>query len=173
MIIAFFPCIRFEDQVKLWFRGDSYGDDRLSITDLLARDLRLMDELHELYDLVTMLVLVCVNKGLRLIIENPYTPAHFLKTHWALKPALIDMDRSRHGDYFKKPTQYFFVNCNPTHNLRPFIEYPTTSFIVEKANKAFNGIPLKTARSMISPTYASFFIENYLYDILKEKEEIC
>lgn len=34
-----------------------------------------------------------------------------------LKADYIIMDRSKYGDYFKKPTQFWFLNCEPRNGL--------------------------------------------------------
>lgn len=52
-------------------------------------------------------------KGVRCVIENPYSTAHYLTRYCPLKADYIIMDRSKYGDYFKKPTQFWFLNCEP------------------------------------------------------------
>ena len=32
-----------------------------------------------------------------------------------MKPSVIDKDRTKRGDYFKKPTAYWFTGCEPTY----------------------------------------------------------
>lgn len=167
LVIAFFPCIRFEDQILLSFRGDQWQDKNLSTEFKLERDLRLMDELRDLYHLVTKLDLVCIRKNLKLILENPYSAQHFLRNYWALKPTIIDKNRAAHGDYFKKPTQYFFVNCEPKNELKPFIEYPKAKHSIEFITSKSLDLDRQVARSMIHPDYARWFIEHYLIDILE------
>lgn len=126
-------------------------------------DLKLHGELHSLYCFVTKLVLVCIQKNIRLIIENPYNFQHYLVNYWAMKPAIIDKDRTKNGDYYKKPTQYFFVNCEPEQNFifEP-LEWSKTR-VVEKI-KVEDGMNTKIIRSMIHPQYARRFIEMYLID---------
>lgn len=34
-----------------------------------------------------------------------------------MKSDYVIMDRSKYGDYFKKPTQFWFINCEPRNNL--------------------------------------------------------
>lgn len=69
-----------------------------------------------LYEKLCKLCIVAIRKGLRMVIENPYTQPHYLTTYWSLKPQVIDKDRTKDGDYYKKPTQYFFINCDPKFN---------------------------------------------------------
>ena len=79
--------------------------------------MKLHDELHELYELLCMMCVIVIRKGLKMIIENPYTPPHYLTTYWCMKPSLIDKNRRDDGDYYKKPTQYWFINYKVQQNL--------------------------------------------------------
>jgi len=103
--------------------------------------------------------------------ENPYSDGHFLKTYWCIKPAIIDHDRRDNGDYFKKPTQYWFLNCTPEQNVI-FEALPMNIIegnIMHLCKSAFehtNAKDRKTMRSMIHPDYANRFIRTYL---LKEE----
>ena len=103
-----------------------------------------------------------------MVIENPYTPPHYLTTYWCIKPKIIDKDRTADGDYYKKPTQYWFINFEPYQTVvfEP-IEYVETRTINHECNK--DGLSRKTRRSMIHPQYASRFIRKYLikYDQFK------
>lgn len=47
--------------------------------------------------------------------ENPWAMQTFLKSNFVAPPTIIDNDRSLLGDYFKKPTAYWFFNCEPTY----------------------------------------------------------
>ena len=75
----------------------------------------------------------------------------------------IDPDRREMGDYFKKPTQYFFINREPSNN-----------FIFEavdvKEKKIVHLTPDKVERSMISPDYANRFIREYILPPSKEED---
>ena len=42
-----------------------------------------------------------------MVLENPYTQQHYLVRYFPIKPKIIDKDRTKDGDYYKKPTQYF------------------------------------------------------------------
>lgn len=160
-ILAFFPCIRFEAQITMNFRGEQYGSHKWSMERKLEYDLQLHEELHELYTLITKFALVCLRKGLRCIIENPYATQHYLTRYWALKPALIDKDRSETGDYFEKPTQYFFINREPSNN------FVFEGVDIKKKRKI---VDLTTVdRSMISPDYANRFIREFV--LTKEEFE--
>ena len=108
--MAFFPCTRFEAQILLWYRGEAIQQKNWTLEKKLENNLSLHSELSKNYELITKLVIVCLRKGLRLIIENPYSEQHYLSRYWCIKPKYIDYDRTKKGDYFKKPTQYWFIN---------------------------------------------------------------
>lgn len=117
IIFAFFPCTRFEDQILMHFRGDSFQQKNSTDIDKLEKDLKLHKELHYLYSLITKLAIICLKRKIPLIIENPYSSQHYLNKYWCLQPKIIDKDRSYNGDYLKKPTQYWFIGCEPKDNF--------------------------------------------------------
>ena len=163
-IIAFFPCVRFEAQIIMNFRGDAFGVKDWSIQKKMEYDLKLHEELHHLYCLISKLVIVCDKKNIPLIIENPYSTQHYLTRYWAIKPKLIDMDRRDMGDYYEKPTQYWFINCEPKNN-----------FIFEGVNlKPTKRIADQNTveRSMISPDYANRFIREFILDEVVERDDL-
>lgn len=163
MILAFFPCTRFESRVPLWFRGEAQQQKNWTIFQKLDYSMNLHDELHEFYLLISKLVYVAKKKGLRMVIENPYMQPHYLTTYWCLRPTLIDKDRTQNGDYYQKPTQYWFINCEPYYNLvfEP-LDYVERQVIAKVKKK--DGLSVKTQRSMIHPQYANRFIRQYLIE---------
>ena len=163
LILAFFPCTRFESRVPLWFRGEAQQQKNWTIFQKLDYSMNLHDELHEFYLLISKLVYVAKKKGLRMVIENPYMQPHYLTTYWCLRPTLIDKDRTQNGDYYQKPTQYWFINCEPYYNLvfEP-LDYVERQVIAKVKKK--DGLSVKTQRSMIHPQYANRFIRQYLIE---------
>lgn len=156
LIVAFFPCTRFEDQILLSFRGNSSGFKIWSETQKLEYNLRLHRELSLFYEMVTKLAIVCLRRGLKLIIENPYSSQHYLVRYWSLPSTFVDYDRTLRGDKFKKPTQYWFINCKPSYNV---IFEPQ---IIHKEYKTILSCSNKVERSMITPEYANRFIREFL-----------
>ena len=163
LILAFFPCTRFESRIPLWFRGEAQQQKNWTIFQKLDYSMNLHDELHEFYLLISKLVYVAKKKGLRMVIENPYMQPHYLTTYWCLRPTLIDKDRTQNGDYYQKPTQYWFINCEPYYNLvfEP-LDYVERQVIAKVKKK--DGLSVKTQRSMIHPQYANRFIRQYLIE---------
>ena len=117
LIIAFFPCIRFEDQIQMHFRGTAFQMKNWSDIQKLEKDIELHRELSQLYELISKLAIVCLKRDLKLIIENPYGTYHYLVKYWAIPAKVIDKDRTLRGDFYEKPTQYWFINCEPKQNM--------------------------------------------------------
>lgn len=139
--------------------------------------LNLQAELTEMYELVNKMFIICIDKGLKLIMENPYSEEHYLRRYWCYPPSIIDKDRRERGDYFKKPTQYWFLNCEPSNNLileaqnYNAIECADAIRSMSKKDYEKTGAKnVKTARSMIHPQYANRFIREYLIDYEQEYE---
>jgi len=163
LILAFFPCTRFESRIPLWFRGEAQQQKNWTDEEKLEYAMNLHGELHHFYLLITKMVMIAKRKGLKLIIENPYMQPHYLTTYWCIKPTIIDKDRTENGDYYKKPTQYWFINCSPKNNIIfEALDYVETK-VISRVKKE-NGVSVKTQRSMIHPQYANRFIRQYLID---------
>lgn len=160
-VLAFFPCTRFEDQIQLHFRGDANQLKNLSEKDKLKIALDLHNELHHYYELVTKLTLIALDKGFPMMIENPASGGHYLNRYWPLKPKLIDKDRTLNGDYFQKPTQFWFINTDPANNVifEPIKYVKTQTVQYAKIDGAKNRTE---SRSMIHPQYANRFIRQYI-----------
>ena len=163
VIMAFFPCTRFESRVPLSFRGESPQQKNWSDEKKLEYSMNLHDQLHKFYILISKMVLVAKRKGLKMVIENPYTQPHYLTTYWCLKPSLIDKDRTNNGDYYKKPTQFWFINFEPKQNVvfepLDYVEQMVISKVKVKDN-----LSVQTQRSMSHPQYASRFIRQFVLD---------
>ena len=169
LIFAFFPCIRFENQIMLFFRGQAYQQKDWSLEKKIEFDMNLLDEVNDMYKRVNNLFLICIRRNLKLVMENPYSEEHFLRRYWCYLPEIIDRDRRENGDYFAKPTQYWFLNCKPKNNL-VFEPITYNHLGVGDAIRLMNKEDYektgaknkKVARSMIHPDYANRFIRQYL-----------
>lgn len=154
LLLAFFPCTHFSDQAQLKSRGDSFQlkdatlDAKLSISSTEAKNREYF------FDILCTLVRVCIYRNLRLVIENPYGKCNFLRQYFPVKPSIIIKDRSHFGDFYKKPTQFFFINCRPNLNLELVCD-PAGDLRRVEDEKGFS-------RSEISPRFAEIFIENWI-----------
>ena len=145
------------------FRGEAYQQKSWTVEKKLKYSMTLQNELTELYLLLSKMVLICLRKGLQMIIENPYTAPHYLTMYWCIKPDVIDKDRTQNGNYYKKPTQYWFINCKPKYNIifEP-LDYVETKIIENvTGNEQYTR---KTERSLMHPQYANRFIRQYILE---------
>lgn len=137
------------------FQGTQSQLKNKSDKEKLVYNIKLHNELHDLYLLISKMVIVCIDKKIPLIIENPYSKEHYLTRYWSLRPNIIDNDRTQRGDSFTKPTQYWFVNRKPSEN---FIFEP----IVLNRKKHIHLTSNRVERSLISKDYAKRFIREFI-----------
>lgn len=156
LIFAFFPCTYFAEVNQMLFCGTSNHYLHLSTVDMLDKIIERSKERQQYYLILLYLCRICVARNIPLIVENPYSCNHYLFNNFPFKPSIVDRDRSKHGDSFQKPTQYFFINCEPSTDLTT--EQPCKD--VKKVNQ-LTGLKdgkANKARSEISPDYARNFI---------------
>ncbi|MBO5927828.1 MAG: hypothetical protein J6Q32_03145 [Clostridia bacterium] len=156
LIFAFFPCIRFTRRMIFNFTRSGAGHKKFSDIEKLEQNIRYFNEMNFYYSLISKLVIVCLRNNIKIIIENPYHQDHILSQFWHIKPKVIDMDRTKRGDDFKKPTQYWFINCEPKNN---FI-MEAYSCVGEK--KTIEHTHNKVERSLINKNYANRFIKEFI-----------
>ena len=166
LVIAFFPCTRFEAYNPANFQGKNAGMKEWSEEQKLQYSMGLHEELHEMYMKISKLFCLALRRGWRMIVENPYTQPHYLTMYFPVQPKLIDTDRSERGDYFKKPTQYWFVNCTPRQNfvLEPVVYNPVGTKDKPPKMENCDGKHYQTKRSMMSKQYARRFILERIID---------
>ena len=155
LVIAFFPCTYFSDQSQLLSRGDNDGQKKWNEKQKLEYSMEQMRERSKFYTLLCSLCLIAIKKGFKLIIENPYGKVNFLKQFFPLKPGVIVFDRRKMGDFYRKPTQFFFINCIPEFNL-----WGECVAIIGKRNAIEDNHGF--SRSVISEKFAENFIKNYI-----------
>lgn len=160
IIMAFFPCTRFQECNYLLYRGELNQMKTSTIERKLEYAMETHAEMDKHYSLITKMALVAMKKGLRMIIENPYTQPHYLTEFWALKPKIIDKDRRENGDRFKKPTQFWFIGFEPKQNLI----FEPIDYVETKVVERIKGADRQRQRSEIHPQYASRFIRQYILD---------
>lgn len=155
MIIAFFPCVRFEDQIIMNLRGNHFAGKRWDDKKRIEYSMKLHSDLAHMYQLISKLAIVCIKKKIALVIENPYSSQHYPTRYWPLKPAIIDYDRRRDEDWYKKPTQYWFINYKPKNNIL----FEPIEFVEERKIETTRN---QVQRSMIHPQYANRFLRQYI-----------
>ena len=63
LIFAFFPCIRFENQIMLFFRGQANQQRNYTDEQKMIYDMQLIDELTHFYKLVNKMFIVAIRGG--------------------------------------------------------------------------------------------------------------
>lgn len=97
-----------------------------------------------------------------MIVENPHSSQHYLQLNqnFITKPTVVDKNRLTRGDYFKKPTAYCFVNCEPTYGCT--VQRDKKQKIIKDCKQGIKAGICSEERSMISPDYARNFICDFL-----------
>jgi hypothetical protein len=103
-----------------------------------------------------------------MIIENPAVkPSYLMDTQNFLKPTFIDKNRMLRGDYFIKPTAYWFFNFTPTYGFS--LQNDKEQKIINNCKSAPRAGLCSEERSMISPDYA----RNFICDFILGKQQDC
>lgn len=160
LIIAFFPCIYFNEHNEMYFCGTSYNLRSLSPSDKIRAIIERSDKRQVYYKKVLQLIAICEERQLKLVIENPYNAHHYWRFNFPNYPKVIDMNRTLRGDYFKKPTQFIFVGFEPG-NGQSMTKIHKMQYIEDCPSSPVSGMCSKE-RSMISPEYAHNFICDFI-----------
>lgn len=116
LIIAFFPCIYFCEASQNLFRLSNKNYQNLNTLQKIEKILERSGKRAKFFDLFIQFVGVCFKRNLRIVIENPASSLQFLSA-FLKSPSIVDKNRSLRGDYYRKPTAYWFFNCEPTHGF--------------------------------------------------------
>ena len=165
LIMAFFPCIFFGQQNTTFFDGTNTTLKKYPKKEKMDIIIERNKQRSRFYEVALKLFATADMRGIRMIVENPYSTVHFLYNNFPYKPNLIDNDRQRRGDYFRKPTQYWFINCEHTYGRS--YQKPTITRTVNSLS-GHQGSLCDEDRSLISPDYARNFICDFI--IGKEQE---
>lgn len=165
LILAFFPCIYFE-ALQMTYYTDSCNNNRKKGKERFDVIIDRIEKRNRFYVLLYKLIGVCEIKQIRMILENPATQPHYLLLvqNFYKKPTFIDKDRTLRGDWFKKPTAWWFFNCEPTNGKS--IQINNNKKIVHKCKQGKDGL-CSEERSLISPDYA----RNFICDFIIGKEQ--
>ena len=160
LIVAFFPCIYFNEHNEMYFCGTSYNLRALSPTAKVRAIIDRSDKRQYYYKKVLQLIAICEEMQLKLVIENPYNAHHYWRFNFPNYPRVIDMNRTLRGDYFKKPTQYIFVGFEPGNGCS-LSKTKKMRFVEDCPSSRVSGM-CSPERSMISPEYAHNFICDFI-----------
>lgn len=122
------------------------------------------------FSLIVKMFAIAKERGIRMIVENPWSEQTYLKSNFILPPSMVDMDRTRRGDFFKKPTAYWFVCCDPMEGYLTEQQDKERKRIMDAKGAKEAGL-CSEDRSMISPDYARNFICDFILG--KPQPDIC
>lgn len=170
LIIAFYPCIYFCATSQMSFYLSCINYRCLSFDERIEEIIKRSAKREEFYVRLIKLCAVCQTRGLRLIVENPWSEQTYLKANFIKVPDLVDNNRLLRGDYYKKPTAYWFWNCEPTSGFSyQYDKEPKTIMESRGGNQA--GL-CSTERSMISHDYARNFICDFILGKPQEMPQV-
>lgn len=167
LIMAFFPCVYFSALSQIAFSFGCKNYRKLTVMEKANKIIERSHNREKFFRLCVKMIAVSIDRGLRLIMENPWGEQTFLKANFVAPPTFVDKNRTLRGDYFVKPTAYWFFNCEPTYGNSIQINKDVKNVLDCKKGKEA-GI-CSEERSMISPDYARNFICDF---ILKKKQNI-
>lgn len=160
LIFAFFPCIYFCATSQMAFSWGCINYRGLDVKQKTEKILERSANREYFLGLAIKMLCVAKERGIKLIMENPWAEQTFLKSNFILPPTLVDKNRMLRGDYYIKPTAYWFINCEPTHG-RSFQKDKEKKTIM-KAKRGKEAGLCSEERSLISPDYARNFICDFI-----------
>lgn len=165
LIIAFFPCIYFSCMSQMLISYTHRNYTNLNPKQRINAILERSKNREQFFSIAVKMIGIAKIRGLRLIMENPWSEQTFLKQNFPFNPTIVDKNRLLRGDYYVKPTAYWFISCEPTHGftLQPREKGKN---ICQIEQNHMPGI-CNEERSMISKDYA----RNFICDFIIGKEQ--
>lgn len=161
LVLAFFPCIYFTGFTNpRYYTLDNNNYVNLTMREKFDTILRRADNRNDFYKLLYKMIGICMGGGQRIILENPYSQLHYLHNNFICEPTFIDKDRTRRGDFYNKPTAYWFFNCKPTYGYS--FQRPCKRKTIGSSKSAKKQGLCSQERSEISPDYARNFICDFI-----------
>jgi len=173
LIIAFFPSIYFCEKSQMAMTFDCINYRILNEKEKVDKIIKRSEDRQYFYQLLLKLFGIVYERELKMVVENPYSVFHYLSLseNFIVKPSVIDKDRTKRGDFFKKPTQYWFVGCKASKGMT---YQPTPSKKIKKVAYCKPGLKsglCSEERSLISPDYARNWICDFILG--KSQPNIC
>ena len=164
LVMAFFPCIYFCEGSQVAFSFEYWNYRKMKVMESASEIIKRSHKREKFYTMFIKMYAICRSRQIRMIIENPWSGQTYLKANF-IPPTIIDKNRLIRGDYFKKPTAYWFISCKPTYGSSIQINKKQKKICSTKGSKTA-GICSKE-RSMISSDYA----RNFICDFILGKEQ--
>lgn len=148
-------------------RGVHISQKGWSLDKIMKTNITRIEEREHYFKTLLKFVAICSYREIKLVIENPWNTSRqtFLQCNF-IEPSLIDTNRCLRGDYYVKPTAYWFINCKPTYGKSYQVNNNPKVVYKQKDKKHITGV-CSESRSMISPEYA----RNFICDFIIGKEQ--
>lgn len=167
LVMAFFPCIYFCAPSQINFTWGCINYRHMTVKQKTDAILERDKKRAYFYRLAIKMFAIAQERGLRLVMENPWSENNYLKSNFILPPTLIDNNRMLRGDYRIKPTAYWFINCEPTRGRSiQFDKLKEKKTHITSKGSSVAGF-CSEERSMISADYA----RNFICDFILGKEQ--
>lgn len=166
LIIAFYPCTYFCQMSQYSQSLNSVNYRSLTEAQAVDKIIERQIKRNEYLVRLTKFVGVCLRRNIRMIFENPITGS-FLNNYFLKPPTIKDNNRMMRGDYYVKPTGYWFWNCKPTYGRS--IQCDKQKKLINLAESRWTqkaGL-CSEERSLISSDYA----RNFICDFIIGKEQ--
>lgn len=160
LIMAFFPCIYFCDPSQCAFRISHINYRKLQMVEIQDKIIERNRNREYYFRMAVKMCFAALIRKIPLIMENPWSGEHYLKNNFLKRPDIIDTDRTKRGDHFKKPTAYWFFGCEPTHAQTAEQQRDIRRVYDTKAQEREGLCSME--RSMITPEYARNFIADFI-----------
>lgn len=99
------------------------------------------------------------NRNFKIIIENPYTNNYLLTINRFSKPKIIIQNRRVYGDYYVKPTMFYYFGLEPTY-------ITSKAQVLKKGQKKMKvKDEVGITRSLMSKEFVENFIEKYILGV--------
>ena len=159
--MAFFPCIYFCAMSQVAFSWGCTNYRKLTTRQKTDKILQRSKNREYFFSLIIKMFAIAKERGIRMIVENPWSEQTFLKSNFILPPSMVDKDRTRRGDFFMKPTAYC---CDPMEGYFTEQQDKERKSIAYARQSKEAGL-CSEERSMISPDYARNFICDFILGI--------
>lgn len=161
LILAFFPCIYFESMQMTYYQLTCRNNRHKPKTEQIKDAIERLEKRTYFHTLLYKLLFIAERNNLKMVIENPATkPSYLIGTQNFPNPTLIDSNRMERGDYFVKPTAYWFINFEPTHGFTR--QNDKEQKLINRCKQGIKAGICSEERSMISPDYARNFICDFI-----------
>ena len=104
--MAFFPCIYFCAPSQMNFTWGCINYRNMTYKEKTDAILKRSKDREKFYSLAIKMFSIIAERGLRLIMENPWSENTYLKANFIVPPAIVDTNRMLRGDFRVKPTAY-------------------------------------------------------------------